>query len=62
MVTILIHFNTKCDNSGLNEQLFLKKAIFLYNYKDFKKTIHAKFQSLGENDILKYKNTLSGQV
>ncbi len=61
MVTVLANLKPGYDDSGLDEPLFLKAAIVSSYQKNFKKAMHAEFQSLIENDTWEYKNASSGR-
>lgn len=58
MVTVFANVNVGCDDSGPDKLFSLKEVIASSYWKDFEKAMHAKFQSLIENDTWKYRNAL----
>lgn len=54
IVIVLANLNVGCDNSDPNKSLSLRQAMVSSYWKDFKKVMHVKFQSLIKNNTWKY--------
>ena len=62
IITVLANLNAEYDDSNPEKPLSLKEAMTLPYWNNFKKAIHAEFQSLIENDTWEYRKTLSGRA
>lgn len=51
MIIVLANFYSRYNNSYPNEPFSLKEAMTSFHWKDFEKTMYAKFQFFIKNDI-----------